>query len=389
MLRLLSIAIIVGTAFLLPCTSSATSLHTLATISGRSSAYQLASSYTPDKLQTAYDFSPLYKQGIDGSGQTVALIEIDQFTQSDIHTFDAANSLPDPSVSEIYVGGSRFRLQDTGEASMDLEWFHALAPAAAVQVYYVNSHQSDPAVWRDMSSAVNQATAAGVRIISISLGDCVAGSLVTGVEASFKAAMKRGVSVFVSSGDSGDHPGSVKDCGPKIGVSYPAKDPSVVSVGGTSLHLTNVDLIAREMAWRKSGGGRAPGIARPTWQKAPSLPKDSARWAPDVSFLGDPATGVSIYFNGHYHQAGGTSLGAPCWAAIWALVRENAQNDGFTIPVAPKALYRVGNSDFYTSAFHDITTGSNGRYTAGVGWDPVTGWGTPDVAQLAQAVEQL
>jgi kumamolisin len=388
-LRFLSIAIFAGFAFLLPCTSNATSLHTMLTISGRSSDHQLASSYTPDELQTAYDFSPLYQQGVDGTGQTVALIEIDRFGPSDLRTFDAANSLPDPTVSEVYVGGRQFGLRDTGEASMDLEWLHALAPGAALQVYYVNAQQSDPAVWRDMSSAVNQATAAGIKIISISLGSCGTGTGVSSVKAAMKAAMKRGVSVFVSSGDTGDRPGTVRDCGNTIGVAYPARDPSVVSVGGTSLHLTSLGLIANEMAWRKSGGGRAPGIARPAWQKAPSLPKDAVRWAPDVSFLGDPATGVSIYYNGRYHQAGGTSLGAPCWAAVWALVRENAENNGFTIPVAPKALYRVGNSDFYTSAFHDITTGSNGRYTAGVGWDPVTGWGTPDVTQLAQVVEGL
>jgi kumamolisin len=269
---------------------------------------------------------------------------------------------------------------------MDIEWLHALAPGAAIQIYYVNDKQSDAGVWRDMGSALQQVTAAGIKIASISLGACGPGPGGSVVEAAMKAAMKHGVSIFVSSGDTGDRPGTVKDCGKRVAVGYPAGDPSVVSVGGTSLRLSASNLITRELGWNKSGGGQAPKIARPSWQKAAGLPKDTHRWAPDVSFLADPATGVSVYFNGHFQQAGGTSLGAPCWAAIWALARESAANDGVTLGVAPKVLYKLGNSSAYASAFHDITTGSNGHYSAGIGWDPVTGWGTPDVANLVQAI---
>ncbi len=195
------------------------------------------------------------------------------------------------------------------------------------------------------------------------------------------------MSVFVSSGDDGDHPGSISDCGAKLGVAYPGGDPSVVSVGGTSLQLNQDNSIASEVAWGKSGGGRANSLLRSAWEAAPLMPRDRYRWAPDVAFLADPDTGVRFLFNGAWMQAGGTSLGAPSWAAAWALIRQDARNAGKTLIAAPPLLYRVGNSPAGATAFHDITSGSNGAYQARAGWDAVTGWGTPDVAALDQAVQ--
>jgi kumamolisin len=105
-----------------------------------------------------------------------------------------------------------------------------------------------------------------------------------------------------------------------------------------------------------------------------------------VAFLGDPQTGVSVAANGHWTQSGGTSLGAPAWAAVWSLLRQDAQSSGRTLGVAPKVIYRLGNSTQYSTAFHDIVSGSNGKYVAGVGWDAVTGWGTPDASNMAAAL---
>jgi kumamolisin len=160
----------------------------------------------------------------------------------------------------------------------------------------------------------------------------------------------------------------------------------VVAVGGTSLVLADDNSIAYETGWRLSGGGKGSPLLRPVWQVAASLAKGKYRYVPDVSFIGDERTGVQVYWRGHEIQAGGTSLGAPAWAAIWALVLQNAQNSGKTVASAPQTIYRVANSAAYAQTFHDITEGSNGRYDAGLGWDAVTGWGTPDVAQLAAAV---
>jgi kumamolisin len=181
----------------------------------------------------------------------------------------------------------------------------------------------------------------------------------------------------------------VRDCGRQPAVGYPASDPSVVAVGGTSLLLDDSNAIQREVTWRLTGGGDAYPLPRPSWQVASTLPSGKYRYAPDVSFLGDPSTGAAVFYKGSWGVIGGTSLGAPAWAGIWALINQTAANAGKTSVSAPPAVYQIGNSSSYLQAFNDVTVGSNGFFRAGTGWDPVTGWGSPDVAGLSTAVNAL
>jgi kumamolisin len=359
---------------------SAGTFHTFAT------TQQLADGYTPDQLEAAYDFTPLTSQGIDGTGQSIALIEFDKFSLSDLQQFDAQNSLPDPTLKQYYVGGKTFKLQNSGETTLDLEWAHALAPGATIQIYYLNGNQSNKAGWKSLATAVKQAAANGATSISMSFGACSVSSGYKTTESALAAVEKQGVSVFVSSGDTGAYPGPTRQCGQKVGVGYPASDPSIVSVGGTSLQLNDDNTIGDEIAWRLSGGGKGSPLLRPVWQVITQLANAKYRWAPDVAFLADPRTGVEIYDQGQWQVAGGTSLGAPAWAAIWALVEQDAKQSGKTVSAAPPIIYRIANSPAYSQAFHDITDGNNGYYQASAGWDPLTGWGTPDVAQFAAAV---
>jgi kumamolisin len=347
---------------------------------------QSVPAYAPAQIETAYDIAPLLQQGIDGTGETIALIELDRFEMSDIQQFDARYQLPNPTVDEFYPAGQPFTLPRQGETTMDLEWAHALAPGAKIQVYYLKSNQANAAGWRTVASAVDTAVANGAGTISLSFGVCRASQSTTVAQQAFARALSKGVTVFVSSGDSGAYPGPVRDCGKQLGVGYPAADPSVISVGGTSLLLNPDNTIGREIAWRLSGGGKGKPMLRPLWQMATSLKPGRYRYAPDVSFLGDPSTGAAIFYRGAWRQAGGTSLGAPAWAGIWSLVRQDAQQSGKTLPPTPSLLYRIGNSPSYAQAFHDIMSGSNGRYNAGAGWDSVTGWGTPDANRLATTI---
>jgi kumamolisin len=352
-----------------------------------SRAQQIPGAFTPDQIETAHDFHPLYDANIDGSGQTVALIEVDDFDPADIAAFDHSYDLPAPVIKKTRIGGKHYALGHDAETSLDIEWLHALAPGAAIHLYYLNNNLGEKAGWKAMALAVEKAVHAGAGIISISLGLCQSDRATAPTQKAFEDAFHHNVSIFVSSGDDGDHPGPVSDCGSAIGIAYPGSDPYVTSVGGTALSLNTDGSIAQEIAWHDSqgstGGGSDARLVRRPWQHAPTMPAGTQRWDPDVAFLGAE---FEVRFGGRWSTRWGTSLGAPGWAAIWALVRERVMNANEQPRPAGKLLYRAGNSPDYAADFHDVTAGSNGTYHAGPGWDPVTGWGTPDVAHLADSV---
>jgi kumamolisin len=261
-----------------------------------------------------------------------------------------------------------------------------MAPGATLNVYYLNNNVSDAAGWREIAQEVTAAANDSAGTISISFGICSPGNAAKPVQTALKNVQARGVSVFVASGDSGQFAGPKKQCGSAPSVSYPAADPSVVAVGGTTLQLNSDSTIATETAWKLSGGGKAIPFLRPVWQVAPQLHPGKYRQAPDVAFVGNQNTGVQVVFRGQTIVAGGTSVGAPAWAGIWSLIEQDASQSGKTVAAAPSLIYRVANSSAYASAFHDVTSGGNSLYHAHVGWDRVTGWGTPDASNLAKAV---
>jgi kumamolisin len=346
-------------------------------------------SYTVAQLADAYGYRPLFNRGIDGTGETVALIEIDSYRASDLAAFDRASNLAPPQITVTRVNGLTTPLQAGAETTLDVELVHALAPGAAIQIYDIDASLAGSDAWQEMADALNAAANHGAGTIAISLGSCGLDPFAGPTRSALAAIETRGVSVFVASGDHGDRPGPAQTCGPDLGVAYPGSDPSVVAVGGTSLHLAAGNTVAKETAWKRSGGGRVLGLTRAAWQVVAGLPSDGARWAPDVSFDANTATGVRFYYAGGWHVAGGTSVGAPAWSAAWALVRSDAAAAGVDAGAAAPLLYAVGNSPNGAIAFHDITSGSNGAYSAHPGWDAVTGWGSPNVSRLGQAVIDL
>lgn len=384
------LGLVLNAAPLGPCTLDAAPFHAYPL----AVSAQVASAYTTQDIRTAYNVGPLYARHIDGKGQTVAIIATDRLALPALTAFDRANSLPPPTLRERFAGNPTLPFPEGGEADLDVEWLHALAPGAAIEIDYIDAG-SDVTLWSRVADAIGSIRRRGIKTISISLNTCPALPGLHRVAAALAAARSAGVSIFVASGDNGSTVGQPGQCHDTsvTGVDYPAGDPSVVSVGGTTLRLSKHHTIARETAWRLSGGGRyidpSGGLLRPTWQVAPTLPRDAYRYAPDVAFDADGNTGVSAAANGHWIETGGTSLGAPAWAAIWALVRQDAGRAHLSLGTAPNVIYRIGNSSRYRRAFHDITAGSNGKYAAGLGWDAVTGWGSPDVDRLAGAALAL
>ena len=289
---------------------------------------------------------------------------------------------------------------------------HAVAPGAAITIILVNqSAVTSPAAFVAAMTAFLRlgATHGGVLSISATIGEhYLTRAEVTGLDAALRLDRDHRVTVVAASGDKGAasdlHFGSTT---PVKEVSLPASDPLVLAAGGTSLtadRATGANL--GETTWNTlpapptpgdgssaSGGGFSHRFARPGFQDGVPA-AEATRGVPDVA--GDAAfnTGMAIVSVGGQasqamvRPATGTSAAAPFWAGLIALADQLAHRHlGFIDP----AIYRIARSPHYHAAFHDITTGNNAfalprttitGYPASAGWDPVTGWGTPDAVVL-------
>jgi hypothetical protein len=301
--------------------------------------------YSPDKLRTAYNLPAL-----GGAGTTIAII--DAYDTPDIlncfNTFSNQYGLPDNSTGNFIVHKMPGTiLTDSNwslETCLDVEWTHAIAPNAKILLVEAVSNSRN-----NLLSAVDYATSQpGVVTVSMSWGDNEFSSIVN-FDSHFN---KPGITFFAASGDDGSN------------VIWPAVSANVVSVGGTTLNLKPDGIVISEIAWRNSSGGVSKYIAKPIFQTNFGLTYAN-RAVPDVSYNGDPSTGVAVY-NGSWWKVGGTSAGAPQWAAIHAL----------GLSATNVNLYNRAKSAF-SSYFRDITEGSNYVNSTTPGYDLVTGLGSP------------
>jgi kumamolisin len=374
-------------------------LRRLVSAAGHISSYGLIRSdqirpggLLPADLLTAYDIKPLRSLGLTGSGQTIAFIEIDGYDQSDLSAFAQRFNLP-PLQPEIAAGGRLSNVE--GEAELDLEVAHEIAPRARLRVYNCSGECSGS----DLVSLESRAVRDNPRgIVSVSIGACepAAGRGDAQAEASsFSPTGALGVSAFVASGDNGAFTCLDQDWGappgPRaVGVSLPASAPGVTAVGGTRLSLNGNSSWYREEVWENpaetsgSGGGRSVYFGRPSWQRAPGT-GGSMREVPDVSAAADPLTSAQVVIQGSVAEAGGTSQAAPIWAGITALVDEYLKRHGHAAAgFLNPALYRLASGTPRYRPFHDVTLGTNLVYASGPGYDLATGLGTPDAWNLAR-----
>ncbi|HEY2253028.1 MAG TPA: S53 family peptidase, partial [Planctomycetaceae bacterium] len=334
--------------------------------------------YTPAQIKQAYGFNQISFNGTaaDGSGTTIAIVDAydDPNIASDLHQFDLAFGLPDPTFIKVNQNGSTSSLPAANagwitEIALDVEWAHAIAPGAKILLVEAKSNSDS-----DLYTAVNTArNYAGVDVVSMSWGgNEYSGE--RGDDSYFTTpAGHNGVTFLASSGDSG------------APISSPGSSPNVVSVGGTTLSLGSNGAWTSESGWSGSGGGISKYEAQPSYQKGIVTQTTTLRANPDVAYDSDPNTGFGVYDsynNGTsrpWGQWGGTSDAAPQWAALIAIADQGralagkSSLDGATqtLPL----LYGMSANDF-----HDITSGTSTgspHYSAGPGYDLVTGRGTP------------
>ncbi len=335
---------------------------------------------SPQQVSQAYGFNQItFNNGTiegNGSGQTIAIV--DAYNQpdiaSDLQNFDAAYGLPAPP-SFVVVnqnGGSSLPAANQGwglEESLDVEWAHAMAPGAKILLVEANT-----ASYSDLMAAVNYArNQPGVSVISLSWGSGEFSSESYYDSYFTTPAGHQGITFVASSGDSGT-------------VEFPSTSPNVLAVGGTQLTVNSAGNYVSEVAWNGSGGGISTTEAQPNYQRGVVTQTSAHRAVPDVSYDASSASAYAIYDSYGYRgwlQAYGTSAGAPQWAALVAIADQGRALNGEgsldggsqTLP----AIYRLPQSDF-----HDVTSGSNGTYSAGPGYDLVTGRGSP-IANLIVA----
>lgn len=310
--------------------------------------------YTPAQLRAAYGITG--GMGTPGSGATVAIVDAYGYPSAatDLALYRSQFGLGTCGTSNGCLtivnetGGSPPTQANTGwdeEQALDLDMVSTMCPSCKILLVEASS-----ASFGDLATAVNTA-AARAHVVSNSYGGGESGS------GPYESAYNHSsVAITASTGDTG------------YGASFPATSPHVIAAGGTSLYMSGLSRSAPETAWRDGGSGCSTVYARLMWAVDPLCSK---RMEADVSADADPNTGVAVLYRSTWLEFGGTSVAAPLIGGIYG-EKGGAVNYSQSLYTAP------------ASAFHDITSGSNGSCTityyctAGSGYDGPTGLGTPN-----------
>jgi hypothetical protein len=329
--------------------------------------------YTPAEFQQAYGFDQVqFGYGVkgNGAGQTIAIVDEynDPDITGDLKAFDSQFNLPAPPSFKVVAQDGSANLpgvDPTGswevEESLDVEWAHAMAPGASILLVEANSYSN---LFGAVKFAAGQP---GVSVVSMSWGGGEY-SGETSTDSDFTTPSGHAPVTFVAaSGDSGT-------------ILYPAASHNVLGVGGTLVTLASNNNISSETAWSGSGGGVSQYESLPSYQDGVVPKGTTKRESPDVAY--NAGYGVSVYDTYNYGtktpwaSIGGTSAGAPQWSAIIAIANQGRALYGLPTLNGPSQtlplLYSASSLDF-----NDITSGSNKGYSAGIGYDMVTGLGSP------------
>jgi subtilase family serine protease len=370
---------------------------------------------SPIDWATIYDANTTYTANGTGTGVTIGIVGRTNPGTTNWSTFRSTLGLP-VNTPTIVVNGTNpgdLGAGEDGEADLDAEWSGGVAPGATVKFVASASTSSTDGVDLSAQYIVNQNLA---DVMSTSFGSCESGMGTTEVaffNTLWSQAAAQGITACVSTGDSGPAGcggGSDTSGAGEGGVNGLASTPYNIAVGATQLSTSSSYWNASgaatgyipETPWNESGtvsggsdlwstsSGASSTYAKPSWQVAPGVPSSNSRFLPDVCLDGSDMFfgnyGMLVYTQGAMATTGGTSAASPSWAGVMALVVQKYGRQGN----ANVKLYTLGNAQYASSGpavFHDITSGNNNvpgltGFTAGTGWDEVTGLGTPDVTVL-------
>jgi subtilase family serine protease len=382
--------------------------------------------YGPKQIEQAYDMNPLYRAGLTGGGKTIVLV--DSFgsptIQQDLKIFDRAYGLPAPPSFKVIAPEGPINFNDpaapgwAGEATLDVEYSHALAPGANILLV------ETPVDETEGITGFPQIVAAENYVIDHHLGDVISQSFgateqtfsspqqILGLRSAFFNAAAHDVSVLAATGDAGatDDELNETDYYPFPVVDWPDSDPLVTAVGGTQLHLdafgnrTQPDNVWNDPALPLLGvfppsagnGGVSSVFGRPSYQDGVAQVVGNRRGVPDIS-MSAACNGAVMQYETFPAPAGwypscGTSEASPSFAGVVAIADQAAGHD---LGLLNPKLYALGDGPF--SGITDVTRGNNtvtfvqpstnqtitvDGYNAGPGYDLASGLGTPDGARL-------
>jgi subtilase family serine protease len=366
---------------------------------------------TPAEVRHAYGFDQIANQG---EGQTIGILASwdNPTIQADLNTFSAMFGLPSSTVEKQYYPSNTVPVPPAGypllfleefqlESSLDVQWAHAIAPKARI-VLVETTDSID-----DLMQAANTAVARGASVISMSFGLPESVFSVARQHSLDQKLTKPNVAYIASAGDTGNY-----SCHGIASLCWPGTSPNATSVGGTMLHTDSKGNYTSEEAWKGPGTSSSPGIVNggggglslnedvPDYQK-PFNPY-SKRSVPDVAYNANPNNGFPVFDSNSFlgsigwQEVGGTSAGPPQWAALFAIansVRKAAGKN--TLSGSNPYLYSAAKGAAYNSNYHDITAGTNSNGHCGplcsatVGYDFVTGLGSPNAANLIRTLSSI
>ncbi|MDA8297173.1 MAG: S53 family peptidase [Actinomycetota bacterium] len=365
--------------------------------------------YGPSDFRSGYDVPTR----LDGSGQTIVIVDAygSPTLRNDLAVYDAEFGLPPAKLNILYPGGSPtynpLQSHDetswAEETSLDVEQAHGLAPQATIDLVIAANNNGDVLDNAEQYAVANHLG----NVLSMSYGAPEAAfNGNSGQQAQAEAidaqAAQEQMSVFASAGDTGAAEGTTSPTS-----LFPASDPNVTAVGGTNLFLSDSGSYQSETTWNdlvdcpfgcSAGPIGATGGAPSTLFRAPAYQQgitgEAMRTTADVSFNASVYTATMIYLgflgaaNDGFYFFGGTSEGAPSWAALTALADEQA---GHPLGSLNPLLYGIARSaSAYRADFHDVTVGNNdfggGGFPAGPGYDVPTGLGSPNAKALFRSL---
>jgi subtilase family serine protease len=378
----------------------------------------LATAFGPQDIYSFYDETPLLNNTptpIDGRNtDCLAVVEDSNFDKASVDAFNTQFNLP--AFNYSLTPGTNFHyifadLTDPGilsggaqiESLLDLEYAHTVAPGATI-VNYIGDDSNSFTGLGFLDATLDAIAENRCGTISISFGICGGTkSFYRTIDSFFAQAATQGQSIFIATGDEG---AAKQVFRPRLNACAASKtrgigglegSPNITAVGGTMFdpvfdsNGNNVGSVA-ESVWNDGsgagGGGKSAIFKKPDYQQQ-ATPKDHFRDVPDISFAGSPnSPGFFLGASGTVECCiGGTSIGAPSWAGISMLIQqENAGRVGLlNLP-----LYAIAPSGA-SAGLRDVVSGNNSfngvkGYTAVLGFDLASGFGTPDIAELVQAL---